>query len=266
MEIQLPEPDQANNLQRVTSNLNRDKDDYARRTTTFHEPSELPPSVMSLSALADHCMSELNNYRRGEPSDDRYGIELFRRALLQHDPLAWEIVQKLFNEMVLHWMRSHPMRKVACCHDSEENYVAQAFTRFWQATAVNQETEFRTIAGVLRYLRASLNGAILDTLRTYARAERVSLREPNEPGEIVAEDREASVELWEVIQALIPDERQRRVAYLLFHCNLKPREIVHYCSQEFGEVEEIYRLRRNIVDRLLRNIDYIRWRFDTHFH
>jgi hypothetical protein len=45
------------------------------------------------------------------------------------------------------------------------------------------------------------------------------------------------------------------VAYLLIHCGLGPREIVHLYPQEFSEVEEIYRLRRNIFERVLRNVD-----------
>ena len=225
------------------------------------EMEELPKN-MSLSTLADRCMSEINNYRRGEPSSDQYAIELFRRALMQLDPLAWETVQQRFNEMMLRWMRSHPMRKAACRFDSEENYVAQAFTRFWRATVGNQAIEFRTLAAVLRYLRASLNGTILDTLRAYSRAQEMPLPEPGEPGEPLAEGRDDGRELWEVIRSLIPDERQRRLAYLLFHCHLKPREIVRYCSLEFSEVQEIYRLRRIIVERLLRNADYIRWRLN----
>jgi len=158
-------------------------------------------------------------------------------------------------------VRSHPMREAACRYDSEENYVAQTFARFWQATVKNRELEFTTMAAALRYLRATLNSTILDTLRAYART--IPLEEFDEPGERLTQARDDSFELWEVIRSLIPEERQRRIAYLLFHCHLKPREIVHYCSQEFSEVQEIYRLRRNIFDRLLRNADYIRWRFDT---
>jgi hypothetical protein len=52
------------------------------------------------------------------------------------------------------------------------------------------------------------------------------------------------------------------VAYLVFQCNLKPREIIRRCPQEFSEVQEIYRLRRIIVERLLRNADYIRYRLN----
>ena len=76
------------------------------------------------------------------------------------------------------------------------------------------------------------------------------------------EDSHEAGEVWEAIRGLLPDEREQRVAYLLYHCGLKPREIVSFCPQEFSEVREVYRLRRNIVHRLLRNAASIRWRLN----
>ena len=76
------------------------------------------------------------------------------------------------------------------------------------------------------------------------------------------EDSYEAGEVWEAIRALLPDVQEQRVAYLLYHCGLKPREIVCFCPQEFSEVREVYRLRRNIVHRLTRNASSIRWRLD----
>jgi hypothetical protein len=217
---------------------------------------------MDVLALVDRCMNEINNYRHGEPSNDAYGLELFRRALQECDSFAWEIIQLHFTEMMLQWMRSHPLRNVARNYDSDENYVAQGFTRFWQATIGNKQIQFRSLAAILRYLRASLNCIILDTLRAYSRPREISLPEPGEPGEPVGEDLDDGYEVWEVVRSLLTDERQQRVAYLIYHCGLKPREIIQFCSQEFSDIQEIYRLRRSIFERLQRNADYIRWRLD----
>src|SRR5947209_1554207 len=211
-----------------------------QQSTSLALPSACLLSNLSLSVLAERCMQEIDNYRRGEPSNDHYGVELFRRALKEHDPPAWEVVQQQFNDILLRWLRSHPLRDSACLFDSEENYVAQTFARFWLATVSNQEIEFRTLAAALRYLRASLHGAILDTLRAYSRPHEVPLPEPGEAGEPLVEEWDDGQDLWEVIQSLIPDERELRVAYLIFHCGLKPREIVHFCSEEFCGVKEIY--------------------------
>jgi hypothetical protein len=215
---------------------------------------------MSLPELAAQCLRELGNYRRGEPCTDEYGLELLRRATFQDNQDAWVWVQHCFGGMVRGWLRRHPQREVACRLESEENYVAQTFERFWRATAFNQQVEFSTLAAALQYLRASLNGVILDMLRAYARPREVPLPGPGEPGEPLVEDNTENGEVWESLHMLLSNPREQRVAYFLFHCGLKPREIIRFCPQEWSDVQEIYRLRRNIMERLLRNADYLRWR------
>ena len=64
--------------------------------------------------------------------------------------------------------------------------------------------------------------------------------------------------IWNSIQLLLPDERERRLGYLLYYCGLKPRDIILRCSGEFGDVKDIYRLNHNIVERLRRNRDRLR--------
>jgi ribonuclease HI len=182
---------------------------------------------------------------------------LIRRATLQGDHEAWAWVQDCFGEIVLNWLRRHPKRAQACRLESEENYVAQAFERFWQATASNQRVEFSTLAAALQYLRASLNGVILDTLRSYVRPREIRLSESGEPH---MEDVTSSSEVWDILKTFLSKPREVRLAYLLFHCGLKPREIVHFCLQEFDDVREVYCLRRTIIERLLRNADLLRWR------
>src|SRR5450759_5123594 len=145
------------------------------KNDTLEEPSPVAllsislSSELSLPELAAYCLAEIDNYRRGASYTERYSLELFHRALMQSDQEAWAWVQHCFGGIVHDWIRRHPQRTVACRLESEEHYVAQAFERFWKATACNQQLEFRTLAAALQYLRACLHGAILDTLRTYQR-------------------------------------------------------------------------------------------------
>jgi hypothetical protein len=217
-------------------------------------------SVLSNAALAKQCLLQLGAYRRSEPCNESYGLELFRRATVEGDAEAWDWVQRCFGEIVLAWLRRHPSRAAACRRESEATYVALAFERFWQATTITQQIEFETLAAALRYLRASLHGAILDTLRAYSRPKEIPLPEPGEPGEPLVERRDEDSGMWEVLQTMLPTQREQRLAYLLYHCGLKPREIVRFCPQEWSDVREIYHLRRSILERLMRNADQLRWR------
>jgi len=221
------------------------------------------PKNMSLSALADRCMSEIKNYRRGEASSDQYCLEIFRRAMHEQDDAAWILLVDRFKEFLLAAFRRHPKSEAASRLDSPENYVARAFARFWMAAVHNQQVTFTSLGGALRYLRICLNSTILDMLRSYARTKEVPLPEPGFAGEPAMEDQDEGSELWEVIRTMLPGERERLLAFLLYQCNLKPREIVRLRPQEFSTVDEIYRLRRNIVDRLERGADQIRWKLSS---
>jgi DNA-directed RNA polymerase specialized sigma24 family protein len=221
------------------------------------------PKNMKLWALADRCMSEINKYHRGEASSDQYCLEIFRRAMLEHNDEAWHLLVGRFQEFLLAAFRRHPRCEVASRLDSPENYVAKAFERLWVAAAHNQQVTFTSLGGALRYLRVCLDSTILDMLRASARRNEVPLPEPGFAMEPAVEDQDEGGELWEVIRAMLPNERERRLAFLLYHCNLKPREIVRLRPQEFSNVDEIYRLRRNIVDRLERGKDLIRYKLSS---
>jgi hypothetical protein len=180
--------------------------------------------------------------------------ELLHQALVQGDQDAWAELQQCLGETVRRWLHTHPSKEAACRWESEEHYVGLAFERFRQA-AIEGQVAFETQASALVYLRASLNGTLLDTLRAYSRPRAVPVPLPGAPSGPYFEDRTTSLELWEILQKALPSEREQRLAYLLYHCGLGPREIVRFCQEEWADIQEIYHLRRNILERLLRHTD-----------
>jgi DNA-directed RNA polymerase specialized sigma24 family protein len=219
--------------------------------------------TLSLSTLADRCMSEIEKYRHKEPYNNQYCLEIFYRAMVKHDSDAWEILHRQFSPLVRTWMRNHPQRDIAYALQAEENYVDEAFHRLWQAS-VRNSLKFDSTAAALRYLKSCLQGAVIDNLRAYSRTRELPLPDPvsdthymEEPA--IEDDYERN-DLWEAIKSLLPNERERRLAYLLYINGLKARDIVRFCPQEFGDIQEVYRLTRNITERLTRHRDQIRWR------
>ncbi len=219
---------------------------------------------MSLPALVERCTDEISKYRHKEASDDQYCLEIFRRAVILRDSEAWAILQRQFGENVRIWLSHHPNREVALRHDGEQSYIDDAFRRFWQAIS-EQQLSFPTLASALSYLHLCLNCAIMDALRAYSRPKEEPLPDYGQPttDEPLVEDSYLEGELWETIAALLLGEKEKRVAFLHFHCNLKPREIMRYCPGEFSNEDEIYRIKRNIMERILRNADKIRWRLSS---
>lgn len=180
--------------------------------------------------------------------------ELLHQALVQGNQDAWAELQQCLGETVRRWLHTHPSKEAACHSESEEHYVGLAFERFRQA-AIEGQVVFETQASALVYLRASLNGTILDSLRAHSRPRPVLVPSPGASSGPYFEDRTTSLELWEILQKALSSTREQRLAYLLYHCGLGPREIVRFCQEEWTDVQEIYRLRRTILERLLCQTD-----------
>jgi hypothetical protein len=207
---------------------------------------------MSLEALTHRSLLEMQKFRRNEPSDDRYCLELLRRALVEQDEAAWNTVYSHWQESVRRWFRRNANCAAALRHDEEQSYIDDTFKRFWQSVNAQRLT---SLAAVLRYLRLCLNSVLIDTLRTSARKKVQALPEPDSPDELLVEESYHESEWWSVIESMLKDERERRAIYLLYQCGLKPKEIMLRCPGEFTDEQELYRFRRNALDRLKRNSD-----------
>lgn len=215
-------------------------------------------SQLQLTTLADLCTDELRRYRSNEPSGDRYFLELLRRATAEHVDQARSLLQQCLSETIRTWVRSHPTRDVTLPQHSEESLVAQTFSRFWNVVH-DQHEELTSLSVALRYLRATLNGILIDIQRSRERLQlrEASLPEPACSGELAAEERIDAQNTWQIIQSLLFEARERRIAYLLYFCGLKPGEIVLRCPKEFDDVKEISRLRHAVVEQLQRNKDQL---------
>lgn len=218
---------------------------------------------LGLAELSVHCAEELNMHRHKQPTDGHFCLELLRRATLLQIDEAWEALLRLLNEQVLIWLRAHPSYGIAMTYDSEENYSALTFARFWAAMR-EQRLCFSNLPTVLSYLRATLNSTVIDTIRSYMRVKCISLLDP-----AVAEHVDLSIEetydedyTWLSIQSLLQNEDERQIMYLLYYCGLKPREIVARFPEQFRNVKEVYRLNHNIIERLRRKRDRLRWLLD----
>jgi hypothetical protein len=128
--------------------------------------------------------------------------------------------------------------------------VNQAFEYLWRMSLQHQELEVRSVACALLYLRASLNGAILDALRSSFRLQESLVLEATSTGVSFVDSHSSGQEVWEIVEGKLSDVREQRLAYLLFHCGLKPGEIAHSYPQEFSDVREISLLRLKIMNQL----------------
>jgi len=191
----------------------------------------------------------MGSYDCGNSSSNEYVVDALRRAIVEGEQNARLCLQQYLGDVVLGWLRQHPRRETVYYLGNEEYYVAATFERFWQL-AFDRQLEFSTFDSVMPYLRLSLNEAILDKLRTSSRPKEVQLPQPDFLRKQQMEDETSCNGVWERFQKDLRNVHEQRLAYLLFHCGLKPREIIHHCSLEFCDVCEINRLRLHIMERL----------------
>ena len=186
----------------------------------------------------------------GNETFEMSNLELLHHAIAHGDQEAWAGFQRCLEETVMTWLHEHPSREAACRALCEKDVVVQTFARSRQG-ACQAQIAFETQAAMLVHLRASLHVVILERLRILSRPKRVLRLVPGLAGEPRMEDQLDSKATWELLQTLLPSARERRLAYLLYHCGLGPQGIVQCCSQEWSDIQEIYRLRHTILERLL---------------
>jgi hypothetical protein len=172
-------------------------------------------------------------------------LELWRRVSQYGDLQAWAAFQQGLEETVLTWFHVHPSSFAASRLHSESHFVERAFEQVWHLV-VQRQVACQALSEVLVYLRASLCGAILEELRVARREGSASSltgrEEPSESGVV-----------WGILQAALSNERERRLACLLYLCGLSPAEIVYCYPQEWSDVREVTRLRCRILARLMQS-------------
>ena len=213
-------------------------------------PSERASSEGDFSDFGRCDINEAGECDYGDVDHDQHYLEMFRRALKQRNHAAQRWLEHHFSAMLIDWIQAHPSRDLACRLHPKEYFVVQAFKRCWQTSLQHYEFEFKNMADVLYYLRVYLNAAILDALRNYSRQGNTPLPASLIARESFSNQDDSSQEIWSNIEGKLSDARERRLAYLLFHCALRPVEIVRSCPQDFNDVQEVSNMRRDIMKLL----------------
>lgn len=216
---------------------------------------------MAVADLAQRCAQETDLFFTHKDYDSRYCFELFRRAIRNSDERALEVVivqyQPLVARWVDRWMDKHP--DFQWFHEETQDFIAQAFERFWISFTPAKLEKSQSLAAVLRYLQMCVNGAITDAWRKSRRVqlgqesgdEEPELMEPDP----TPEDLLQKAEFWQLIKRKAKDPKEYTVVYASFQLALSPREILAEYPHEFKEIKEIYQHKVNFLERLERDDD-----------
>ncbi len=215
---------------------------------------------MLLAEVARLCREETAKFLHRLPSRDEFCYELLRRAIGERDQAAWDAVFAQYRGVVLAWVRQHPAGSAV--REDDEYWVNRSFERFWSAVGPERFALFPNLATVLRYLKLCAHSVLLDAVRALGPQPPVPLTEQAVAtgaaggvvdAEAVAAGEVAVQELRRAIDAELHDEAERLVAHLCLVLDLKPREVYERHPDRFADVADVYRVKRNLLDRLRRS-------------
>jgi DNA-directed RNA polymerase specialized sigma24 family protein len=214
---------------------------------------------MTVGDLAQRCAQETDFYFNHKNYDSSYCFELFRRAIGHRDEQAWAVVivqyRPLVTRWVDRWMSKHP--DISLFHEENQDFVAQAFERFWASFTPAKLEKSQSLAAVLRYLQMCANGAITDAWRKLSRLQieqeaQDEEQEFSEPAP-TPEDLIQNDEFWQLIEKKSKNSKEYKVVYAYFYLGFSPREILAEYPEEFGSIKEIYQHKTNFLERLERD-------------
>jgi DNA-directed RNA polymerase specialized sigma24 family protein len=212
---------------------------------------------LSIARLADACRDETDKYRRRETYCQDYCFELFRRAIRDRSETAWDAIVSQYRGILLAWIRRHPASVAA--GEDDDYWVNRSFERFWRAIGPDRFDQFASLAALMNYLKVCVHSVLLDEIRSRESAPRDPLPESEiEDGD--GDDVEnlalrglSARELWRAVDRELQDESERLVFRLSFVLDLRPREIHERSPDRYSTVAEVYRIKRNVLDRLRRS-------------
>jgi RNA polymerase sigma factor (sigma-70 family) len=214
---------------------------------------------MALGDLAQKCAQETDLFFAHHDSDSSYCFELFRRAVRNKDERALEVAitqyQPLVARWVNRWMDKHP--DFLWINEEAQDFIAQAFERFWASFTPAKFDKSQNLAAILRYLQMCVHGAITDAWRKFRRIRleqemRDEEEEFSQP-ESTPEDLLQNDEFWQLIKKKSKDSKEYTVVYASFRLALSPREILAEYPGLFRGIKEIYQHKANLLDRLERD-------------
>jgi hypothetical protein len=215
---------------------------------------------MAVDELAQKCQQETSNYFRHLDHDDQYCFELFRRAVQEHDEVAWEVICGEYETLVAGWVSHHS--GFGATGEEAAYFVNGAFGKISGTLSSEKFSNFSDLGYLLRYLKMCVHSVIADYNRAAEYADLISIEDASEeeshdssPEEQAAEHASGQA-FWDLTRERLHDEKERLVIHSMFVLDLKPQEIFDHFRNMFENVDEIYRVKQNIISRLRRDAEF----------
>lgn len=213
---------------------------------------------LPLTLLHARCQQETRRFWQGEPFDPAYCHALFSRALArpleEESKQAWQYVHQNYRRQVTLWVKGHP--HFPDTGREPETLADLALERMWLSFAHVPEkfsrfpqTDYdRGLRALLRYLQSCVHSTVINAIQHTA----VPLPE-NLPAPVVEWSLTSPGRFWDCVEQRLHDDKERLLLDAIFVHGLKPRQVLTLYPNHFAGINEIYRLKENLLARFKRD-------------
>lgn len=216
-------------------------------------PPDEPPAELPLAQLEQRCHEETAKWRAGQPNDERFCLEIFRRAVALHrDEDAWQplvVIYAFLIEANIPWT---PMLRLRATRDD----IAQDTWERFSKRARRGDLKCNFLGEILSFLKKTTRTAVIE----WERKNRYQ-PEPLPPGydppdpknQFSSIDKEIFLKRARVV---LKDPLMYAIFWLSYRYDLAPRQIVPVL-EKLGlswnrplTVKIVTELLRQCIDRL----------------
>ncbi len=219
---------------------------------------------LSTSDLIQEVEREIQVYicSQGGPVASSHAYELFRRAIVASDEHAWIGICTLYAGLVSSWIIH--LTKAEFPQEDVLSLVNEAFAKFARSCSAHKFADFPNLSHLLAYLKRCTQSAYFDVqrVRPCQRPTDVSYEEMvetidtastlHDPASTV-EALLSAQEIWTIIARAVTSQDERLVLHQCCVGGMQPRELHHRYPALFPTVDDVYRVKRNVLERLRRN-------------
>ncbi|MBV7335312.1 hypothetical protein KFU94_45145 [Chloroflexi bacterium TSY] len=240
--------------------------------STYKRDDEISPQALQYVDLALRSKREIEQFRRGGGDEGGYCYELWSRTFgvpsEDRDPLAWNYFYEVYHPQVGKWVK-RKLNYSATAEDLED-LVQGVFERLLKYMTPDKFKHCRDLSALLFYLGTCVHSEVVDHTRRNLPKDRMvyvwasdSVEDEEWLDQIgnaapsafeVAIRNEERYEFWLSIQKELKSDREHKVLYASFILGLKAREIYDLYKDEFHGVDDVYRVKDNLLRRLGRKI------------
>ncbi|MCB8927468.1 MAG: sigma-70 family RNA polymerase sigma factor [Ardenticatenaceae bacterium] len=228
-------------------------------------------SLLTFRSLCDRCHRESERFFAQKEHDPRFCYELFRRAFVHGNELAWECLYRQYQNLVLSWVTRHNL--YSGLGEEADYFMNRAFEKMWQGIPAENFSKFPDLKSLLRYLQMCTHAVMVDFARwkeqahLWDRANQsgnhdeaydpfATIMDPAMRPEREVSRREMQEILWQRLTALCNSEKEYLAIQGYFVLDLKPRQIFDLYRDQFDDVRDVSRTKDNFLARIRRNDEF----------